>query len=262
MITSLLRDAGALHLQVASLSDRGDRSGNEDRLGVVHVDGRGLCCVLADGAGGQGHGALAARLTVNTVLEGFAANPLFAPAGLASLISMAEQTVCGEQRHSVSRQHMSATVVVLTIDTRSGRALWAHWGDSRLYWFREGRVHRMTEDHSVVQQLLQAGIYRNEDPRRLPNRHVLAGAVGAESQVPPTVLGDAAELHRGDVLMLCSDGLWENLLEPEMEAALAQADGPEDWLESMLAMLQSKAKAHQDNCSALTVWVLDKDTAQ
>lgn len=259
MITCIIGDARSLHLRLASLSDRGDRSGNEDRLGAVHVDGRGLCCVLADGAGGQGHGALAAGLTVSTVLEGFGMNPLFAPAGLASLISMAEQAVCGEQRNSVSRQHMSATIVVLTIDTRTGRALWAHWGDSRLYWFRKGRVHRMTEDHSVVQQLLQAGLYRNEDPRRLPNRHVLAGAVGAQSQVPPTVLGDATELVGGDVLMLCSDGLWESLLECEMEAALAQAEGPEDWLESMLATLKAKAKAHQDNCSALTVWVSDND---
>ena len=60
-------------------------------------------------------------------------------------------------------------------------------------------------------------------------------------------------------MLLCSDGLWENLLEAEMEAALARADGPEDWLDAMLAALKAKGRANQDNCSALTVWALDNE---
>src|SRR5256885_16794873 len=87
-----------------------------------------------------------------------------------SLISQAEHRVSGQQSTSASRMHMSATVVVLCIDPEQGRALWAHWGDSRLYWFRAGRMHLRTEDHSLVQQLLHAGLYEENDPRRLPNR--------------------------------------------------------------------------------------------
>ena len=255
MIAHIAGEQHRYRLVMAALSERGGRVSNEDRLGMTDLGTRGFCCVLSDGAGGHGNGALAARLTVDSVLSGFRDNPLFAPAGMASLISLAEHTVSVEQPTSVSRKHMSATVVLLCIEPTMGRALWAHWGDSRLYWFRQGRVHRITEDHSVVQQLFQAGLYKNEDLRSLPNRSVLAGAVGAESQVPPTVLAQAVDLAEGDVFFLCSDGMWENLLESEMEAALMRAEAPDLWLDDMAAMVLSKGKTHQDNLSGLAVWV-------
>ncbi|GKS84357.1 MULTISPECIES: protein phosphatase 2C domain-containing protein [unclassified Acidovorax] len=255
MIAHVVGDQYRFRLTAASLSDRGSRATNDDFLGMVDVGGRGFCCALADGAGGHGHGGLAARLTVNAVLDGFRHNPLFAPAGLASLISLAEHTVAVEQPLSVSRRHMSATVVLLCLDLAKGRALWAHWGDSRLYWFRDQRVHRMTEDHSVVQQLLHAGVYRNEDPRDLPNRSVLAGAIGAESQIPPTVLSKAVDLVAGDAFLLCSDGLWEGIHEDDMEEALRLSQNPEDWLEHMEATLRAQGKPHQDNFSAFAIWV-------
>ncbi|CAM3417675.1 PP2C family protein-serine/threonine phosphatase [Paracidovorax anthurii] len=261
MIFHIAGEEYNFRLMAASMSEKGGREVNEDFLGVVDVGARGLCCVLADGAGGHGHGGLAARMTVNAVLDGFSHNPLFAPAGLASLISLAEHAVAGAQPLSVSRKHMSATVVLLCIDRKTGRALWAHWGDSRLYWFRGQAVHQITEDHSVVQQLLHAGVYRNEDPRRLPNRSVLAGAIGAESQIPPTVLSKAVDLAAGDAFLLCSDGLWEGLHEEQMESALRHSQTPQEWLEHMEAAVRAQGKSYQDNFSALAVWVAANEDA-
>nr|KAJ8743916.1 serine/threonine-protein phosphatase [Delftia sp. PS-11] len=247
-------------IQVASASFRGSRSSNEDAMGILSQGSQGLCCTLADGAGGHGHGELAAQLTVQAVLEGFRDNPLFAPASLASLISQAEHKVCGQQTASVSRMHMSATVVVLCLDVQQGRALWAHWGDSRLYLFRKGRVHVCTQDHSIVQQLLHAGLYEEADPRRLPNRNVLAGAIGAEGQVPPTVRADALVLEPGDVFLLCSDGLWEDLHETQMESLLARSRHPDEWIQRMVEHVASLGNPHQDNLSALTAWVQARET--
>jgi serine/threonine protein phosphatase PrpC len=249
-------------IQVASSSLRGSRSSNEDALGLLSLGDQGLCCTLADGAGGHGHGELASQLTVQAVLAGFRDNPLFAPASLASLISQAEHRVCGQQSTSVSRMHMSATVVVLCIDPAQGRALWAHWGDSRLYLFRAGRVHLRTQDHSIVQQLLHAGLYEEEDPRRLPNRNVLAGAIGAEGQVPPTVRSDALALEAGDVFLLCSDGLWEDLHESEMEALLARSQHPDEWIQRMVGHLAALGNPHQDNLSALAVWIQAREATE
>lgn len=259
MITHIAGQQHRLRFLVSAVSERGARSSNEDRLGMIDVGNRAFCCVLADGAGGHGQGGLAAQLTVDAVLDGFRQNPLFASAGMASLISMAEHSVVGEQPLSVSRKHMSTTVVLLCVEQASGRALWAHWGDSRLYCFRNGVVHRVTEDHSVVQQLLHAGIYRQEDPRHLPNRNVLAGAIGAESQVPPTVLSQALELYEGDAFLLCSDGLWETLHESHMEEALAHSATPDSWLEAMAASIRKKSKSNQDNFSAIAVWVASNE---
>lgn len=260
MIAHIAGESHRFQLSVSAITDKGGRVSNEDYLGMIDLGSRGFCCTLADGAGGHGNGALAARLTVDAVLGGYRENPMFAPASLASLIFRAEHTVSGEQPTSISRMHMSATVVLLCIDPVTGRALWAHWGDSRLYWFREGRVHRMTEDHSVVQQLLHAGLYANGDPRSLPNRSVLAGAVGAESQVPPTVLHESMELTGGDAFLLCSDGLWENLHESAMEQALQAAERPDVWLQDMAEAVRSKGRPHQDNLSALAVWVSTNQT--
>ena len=259
MIAHIAGDQHRFRLTVAALSSQGGRASNEDYLGTIDMGSRGCCLALADGAGGHGNGALAARLTVEAVLEGYRDNPLFAPAGLASLISRAEHTVSTEQPVSVSRQHMCATVVLLCIEPLTGRALWAHWGDSRLYCFRANKVRCMTEDHSLVQQLLHAGVYAKQDLRQLPNRSVLAGAIGAESQVPPTVLGQAMDLEDGDVFLLCSDGLWENLREADMEAALNVAERPDTWLEHMTASVMAGGKPNQDNLSALALWVSSED---
>lgn len=255
MIAHIAGEQHRFRLVLSTLSERGGRASNEDYLGLIDLGERGFCCALADGAGGHGNGALAARLTVDAVLGGFHGNPMFAPVGLASLISLAEHIVSHEQPTSVSRKHMSATVVLLCIEPTSGRALWAHWGDSRLYCFRAGKVHRITEDHSVVQQLRQAGVYKDADLRSLPNRSVLAGAIGAESQVPPTVLQEAMDLQEGDVFLLCSDGLWENVLESEMEALLSDSEAPDIWLERMAQEVLAKGKPYQDNLSAFAVWV-------
>ena len=240
MIAHIAGEQHRFRLVLSALSERGGRASNEDYLGLIDLGSRGFCCALADGAG---------------VLGGFHGNPLFAPAGLASLISLAEHIVSHEQPTSVSRKHMSATVVLMCIEPMTGRALWAHWGDSRLYWFRAGKVHRITEDHSVVQQLRQAGMYSGQDLRTLPNRSVLAGAIGAESQVPPSVLQEAVALQEGDAILMCSDGLWENIVEAEMESMLADAEAPDIWLDRMAQFVMSKGKANQDNLSAFAVWV-------
>ncbi len=255
MIAHIAGEQHRFRLVLSNLSERGARSANEDYLGLIDLGRQGLCCALADGAGGHGNGALAARLAVDAVLGGFHGNPMFAPVGLASLISLAEHIVSHEQPTSVSRKHMSTTIVLLCIEPTTGRALWAHWGDSRLYCFRAGKVHLITEDHSVVQQLRHAGVYKDEDLRGLPNRSVLAGAIGAESQVPPTVLQEAMDLREGDVFLLCTDGLWENVLESEMEALLADSESPDIWLERMAQCALAKGKPNQDNLSAFAVWV-------
>lgn len=259
MITHIAGPTHRFRLSVASLSESGRRPPNEDRLGIIDVGGRALCCVLADGAGGHGQGGLAARMTVDAVLDGFRDSPLFAPAGMASLISMAEQSVSGEQPRSASRKHMSATVVLLCIELASGRALWAHWGDSRLYLFRAQAVLRRTQDHSLVQQLLEAGLYREEETRHLPNRSVLAGAIGATSQVPPTVLAQAVTLEPGDALLLCSDGWWEALDDADMQRALQESATPEVWLDAMAEAIRARNTVHQDNFSALALWVSAND---
>lgn len=105
MIAHIAGESHRFRLSVSAITDKGGRASNEDYLGMIDLGSRGFCCTLADGAGGHGNGALAARLTVDAVLGGYRENPMFAPASLASLIFRAEHTVSGEQPTSISRMN-------------------------------------------------------------------------------------------------------------------------------------------------------------
>jgi serine/threonine protein phosphatase PrpC len=224
VIAYLDGDGHRYSIQVASASHSGRRSSNEDAMGLMDLGAAGLCCTLADGAGGHGHGELAAQLTVQAVLEGFGrtrCSPLPAwPPDFPGGAPRQRPAVHLGLAHAHER-HRGAVH-----RPGQGRALWAHWGDSRLYWFRAGRMHLRTEDHSLVQQLLHAGLYEENDPRRLPNRNVLAGAIGAEGQVPPSIRSAAVALEPGDVFLLCSDGLWEGMHESEWSSCWPRASAP------------------------------------
>jgi len=246
----------SLAVRVSHRSCIGARSRNEDCVGVEQVRGH-WCLVLSDGAGGHSDGALASRLVVDRVLAGFRSRPPIDASDLSELLLDAHDAVVAAQRSRGATDPasaMHATVVVLVIDTTTGRALWGHVGDSRLYHWRDGRVVAMTRDDSVLQWMLDAGVV---DPARMQDvvhRGLLLAALGSEGDVEPHV-SEPLELHESDVFLLCSDGWWSGFDEATIEALLAQASTPEDWLESMAAATLSRAEPKQDNYSAIGCWI-------
>ena len=156
-------------------------------------------------------------------------------------------------------REMSTTIVSLLIDTLRGAALWAHLGDSRIYFFRQQRIQAMSQDHSLVQQYIDAGYCGSEQSRIHPHRHVLFAAIGAEGGCTPCV-STTQELVAGDAFLLCSDGLWEWVLEDEMEHALAQASSAQDWLSRMQRIadqraIQNQSDSVRDNTTAFAIWI-------
>lgn len=252
---SILDSAAGLRLSFASLSKSGKRSPNEDAIGMTCVEGRGACFAVSDGVGGHGGGEIASRLVIHSVLDAFSENPLFSPAVLASSISLAEQSISANRRLSSTRFDMSATVVMLAIDVRKEQALWAHWGDSRLYYFNNRKLRCTTEDHSLAQQLAARQHGASTPQRDLPSRSVLCGAVGADAEVPPCLLKTPIRICDGDAFLLCSDGFWEQLDQGTLENLLAQADTPDAWLALLEERLLAAKIANQDNYSAIAVWV-------
>lgn len=245
-----------LALEVALLTDRGGRTYNEDACGHWHSE-RQLCCVLADGAGGHGGGDIAARLAVQELITRFAASPSDDGPALGALLRQANDALIGQREPGTARQDMHSTVVCLVIDFSAHRAHWAHAGDSRLYWFRDGRVHGRTRDHSLVQSLVDAGMLGEQDVRQHPRRSELRSALGIAGEVLEVSSADAAEpLQGGDVFLLCTDGLWEYVEDGRLESTLAAAATPREWLDALSAeVLRSAAhKASHDNFTALVVW--------
>ena len=251
-----------LAMEVAILSERGGRPYNEDACGHWHSD-RQLCCVLADGAGGHGGGDIASKFIVERVIQGLAARPVVTGADLNAILQQANQALIEQRVPGTVRAEMHTTVVGLVIDFVDHSACWAHVGDSRLYWFRAGRIVERTRDHSVVQALADAGLLAEADLRGHPNRSELLSALGvvaADLTVTDSDAGGERRVAAGDVFLLCTDGVWEHIGDDLLQDLLQNAPTPAAWLSAIEASVTAATQhsSSHDNFTALAVWT---DTA-
>jgi protein phosphatase len=218
-------------LEVASLTDIGrQRVNNEDSSLYWEPDSdedfarKGRLAVIADGMGGYEGGQEASRLAVETVRfvydRDFRDDPQNA---LVTALRSAHDTI---QRFAVQHPQfagMGTTCTALSIVER--QLCFAHVGDSRLYLLRAGATSRLTRDHSYVGRLVESGIVRSEDAEAHPQRHILTAALGSGHEVIPHTPERPVPLEEGDVLLLCTDGLWSVVGEAEL-SRIALAESP------------------------------------
>lgn len=229
-------------------SDAGGRAVNEDTVAVIPADG-GICALVADGLGGQGNGDVASQTAVHCIANAFRREPSSAPSDLQRYFSDANDAVRainGGKRHTM-------TTMVGLFCTSEGIS-YAHVGDSRLYHFYNGRIVERTIDHSVPQISVALGEITEEQIRNHPDRNQILRAIGAED----TVEAETREIFLQSgfhTFLLCSDGLWEYVLEAEMEIDLAKSETPEQWMELLRRRRDSRAPADADNHSAIAVFL-------
>ena len=242
-----------MNLGIAVLSRPGVRTANEDACGWWGADGP-ACCVLSDGAGGHGGGDLASQLSVRSVLEGFAARPQVSASALSGLLDRGNHAVLDAQRAGGSAADMRATLVVLTIDPPNRRAIWAHAGDSRLYWLRDGHVLWRSRDHTLFQSLLDAGFATEDQRERHAGVDMLTTALGSADAFRAEVAGEPVELRDGHAHLLCCNGLWRVAPDEKIVRTLEFSASPQDWLDQLAEHVVACAVPSQDNYSALAVW--------
>lgn len=241
---TILPPAGRLLAKGAGLSHRGlVRERNED---AILLDPTGALWAVADGMGGHGNGDLAADL----VIDAFARMPH--GRGGRALLQEAFDSAHAEVRRRARAERLGeigATVVALLIEGARGTVGWA--GDSRAYRLRRGGLERLTQDHSLVQELIDRGELDEAEAGRHPQSHVVTRAVGAGDRVTPAFA--ELELAAGDVLMLCSDGLTRCVPEAEIAGVLAAASGP---AVAATALVEAAlAAGAPDNVSAVVIAV-------
>ncbi|QIL79704.1 serine/threonine-protein phosphatase [Diaphorobacter sp. HDW4A] len=234
-----------------SRSHQGDRTYNEDAY--CHArEGEIISFAVADGMGGAAGGMHAAALAMAAVRK----NPLtFDPDEFSHQIVAISDTIKREQSQNPELSKMCTTIAELRIDTYSQRAIWAHWGDSRIYWFRSDELLTMTEDHSVVQSLVSAGLMTEEDAANYPKRNVLLGAAGASSEVGPSVLDAPVALADGDAFLICTDGVWSILNTAFIEESLVRAVSVQDWINALMEEVERTGSGANDNFTATGVWI-------
>ena len=247
----------AVRLDWASVSAIGMRSSNQDCIGVAAEDDM-RCFVLADGAGGHQGGEIASKIVVEAVLAKFGAESSFGPRALRCYVEHAAAQLADAKHGAPALADMSTTVATLLIDQNNARAVWAHLGDSRIYLFRGARLHSVTHDHSLTQQLIDAGYAKPDQLRTHPQRNILFAAIGTEGESALSATELPFELADGDAFLLCSDGLWEWIDEAQMAHALSTAHDSAGWLQAMCEIADNVARLSgksRDNYSAYAIGV-------
>jgi serine/threonine protein phosphatase PrpC len=206
----------------AALSVPGPGRGhNEDRW---RVDDARAVLVLGDGMGGYSAGEVASEIAVRTVSERAGA---LLDARLGAEDALVRATVAahaGIVAFAHARPEclgMGTTLVAAAVS--ADRLTLAHVGDSRAYRMRDGVLSRLTADHSIGQQMVEAGRLTQAQVRRLPARGILTRALGIGA-APPVPTVTTTDWRPGDLLLLCSDGLTDRLDDAAIAALLARPE--------------------------------------
>lgn len=213
---------GTLGIQIAT--DVGNvRSNNEDRAVAAYpqderMRGRqGVMMVLADGMGGHNAGEVASGMAVERVAELFFEGRGKMLDRLKEAFLSANLEIYQAGRGETHQRMGTTCTAVVAV----GNTLYiAHVGDSRAYHLRAGQLERMTVDQTYVQYLMQKGTLAYEEAIKHPKRNILMQALGTAATVAPEVSRKEGHAAPGDVIFLCSDGLYEYLSDDEIATYL------------------------------------------
>lgn len=237
---------------IAQGSRQGPRPYNQDRLAYSYHR-HAILMVLADGMGGHQHGDVAAEVAVKTLVEAFQreSKPLIVqPAEfLRTQIVQAHEVIENVRMQKRLMESPRTTIVVALI--QHNKLFCAHVGDSRLYHYRNGLVEHQTEDHSVVQSLLREGKITAAEVDHHPHRNKIYNCLGGERS-PKVELTPPIPLREGDVIMLCSDGVWNSVPEMSMALHMLAAD-INDGVSRLLDDADAASLTVGDNMSAIAL---------
>jgi serine/threonine protein phosphatase PrpC len=259
-----MRRAGIV-LRIGTALDAGIEralSPNEDTLSVTHdcicsaISKQYALLSVADGMGGHGHGREASLLAVQSLVE-YVSSVLCSrqvlPQTFLHLLEEGVRHANGvvyqrnQERGTVMGTTMTASLIVDTC------AYVAHVGDSRCYLFRQpGGLSHITHDHSLVAALVAAGIIQPEDIYTHPRRNLIYRCLGEKAGVEVDTC--VVPLAAGDLLLFCSDGLWEMVHDQQIAAILTSSmPGPKQTAQALLQA--ALAGGGEDNVSVLVVQV-------
>jgi serine/threonine protein phosphatase PrpC len=230
----------------------GDRHDQQDRVAIITSPRNpgALLAIVADGMGGRTGGRQAADQVISTAENLFRDMSDRDSSFRDLLLHLAAEA------HTVIRltaiaaeKEPHSTLCALIIKKRY--AIWAHAGDSRLYFFRAGRLVHRTEDHTYAQQLRDEGRVEDADIASQRYKNILVSALGINKK-PKVEIGEDHILTVGDVFLLASDGLWAYFEDDELAQVLTDLP-PRDASEELIARARERAEGRGDNLSLAIV---------
>lgn len=241
-----------MRFSVYQESHIGGRKNNQDRMGYSFTRDA-LLLLLADGMGGHIQGEMAATIALQTIGTLFQqnANPYVKKPEkfLEDSFFAAHREIHRYRAINNLPETPRTTIVACLIQHNS--AYWAHCGDSRLYWMRNGQILARTRDHSRIETLIAQGKVDPSERDTHPERNKLFNCLGAPN-MPIVELSRRASLQTGDVILLCSDGLWSVLPDHVLAQSLHQNTVVRA-VPELLATATGIAGKTSDNVTALAV---------
>ena len=204
------------------------RQRNEDRFYA-----QGPLLIVADGMGGYTGGEYASTMVVDTIAEVVNDATEMSTEVLENAILQANRMVYEKSQSYKELEGMGTTAVVAYV--QEDTLYWAHVGDSRLYIYGSEGLRRVTKDHSMVQQLVEAGTITEEEVIHHPKRNMLTRAIGVYETVE--VDTGVVEVHQNDRILLCSDGLSGYIEESKIELVLSEENNESRALEDLVHLV-------------------------
>jgi serine/threonine protein phosphatase PrpC len=234
----------------SGLSDPGLlRSSNQDDY---YIDPEGRFFMVADGMGGYAGGEEASRLAT-AAIRAYLNEHWHSETAMVVLLEralyQANNAILEDQRQHPERADMGTTIVVVTFRSRDSQPWCAHVGDSRLYRLRGDDLEQITEDHTWIAKAIRAGEVSPDHSRSHPWRHVLSQCLGRDDLDEIDI--QPIQVQTGDRLLLCSDGLTEELPDSLIASHLTSIPA----CEAAAAALVSSAKQRggRDNITVVVV---------
>ena len=246
-----------VNLEAYGLSVTGQvRQANEDSCGFATVP-NGDLFVVCDGMGGHVGGATASKIAVEQIIQHFKAQ-LYDNVyqALADALCRANIQILGEAAANPSLKGMGTTACIVLV--AGNDAYIAHVGDSRIYLYEAAkkRLFRITKDHSFVQSLVDLGQLDDRDAEHHPRKNVIMKALGTKETLKPEVYESPVQPAKGDMFLICSDGLSGMVDDNGIEAILSSNASVEEKTDQLVANANVPGKG-LDNITAQLIKVID-----
>ena len=259
------------HLNVATLTHAGMvGKNNEDRFTVSSYIGQEekpvLFAIVSDGIGGHRAGEVAAELAVNYILEKISESDGRHPLEIMeNAIHSASQAIASRSASQADQYGMGATCACIWVE--GDRLYTAYIGDSRIYLIRDGKIQRLTVDHTWVQEAIEKGVITPEQARDHPNVHVIRRHLGSvelpdvdfrlrlsrEDDDEQGRKNQGAHLKPGDVLLMCTDGLTDLIWDDEILRLITTRNTLKSAAEDLVG--QANERGGYDNITVVLIGV-------
>jgi serine/threonine protein phosphatase PrpC len=255
---------GKQPLDQIRVSQRGDRKINQDRC-EIFSHGNIRVMVLADGMGGHPKGEVAAQMLVDTayhLLKQSTAETFQTDRYINNVFRLAHRNIVNYGIGRTPPIHPRTTAVLVVI--KDNMMQWSHLGDSRTYLFRHGRAHMRTLDHTRAEAMRLSGRLEDTDSQsQASGRSGVSRCLGGMKKIRDVVVTPAICLQEGDILLMCSDGVWSQIREAQLESVMLDDSlSLHERVTNLVNTAVMSGHPHSDNATAMALcWHPDKNVS-